>query len=66
MNPSSFVITWREDEENLTHHWQSNVWPRQAKKLRDAARGFEKSVERPGPGNEQDLRVSRIEYWLRT
>ncbi|KAL2281018.1 hypothetical protein FJTKL_12130 [Diaporthe vaccinii] len=34
----------------------SNVWPRQAKKLRDATRGFEKSGDKPGSGNEQDLR----------
>ncbi|KAK7715571.1 hypothetical protein SLS63_011476 [Diaporthe eres] len=64
VTPLSSVITWSENEENLTHHWQSNVWQRQAKKLRDAARGFEKSGEKPGSGNEQDLRVSHIVYWL--
>lgn len=56
------VITWSR-EENLTHHWQSNVWPRQAKKLRDAARGFEKSGGKPGH-HEQDLRVSHSKPWL--
>lgn len=49
-----------KNEENLTHDWQSNVWPRQTKKLRDAARGFEKSGGKPGYGNEQDLRVSHF------
>ncbi|KAG8156420.1 hypothetical protein KVR01_013761 [Diaporthe batatas] len=34
----------------------SNVWPRQAKKLRDATRGFEKSGGKTGKGHEQDLR----------
>lgn len=42
---------------------QSNVWPRQAKKLRDAARGFEKSGGKPRRENEQDLRVSHVECW---
>lgn len=45
---------------------QSNVWPRQAKKLRDATRGFEKSGAKPRTSHEQDLRVSHSEELLNT
>lgn len=53
-----FVITWKREGGESDTSLQSNVWPRQAKKLRDAARGFEKSGRKPRPENEQDLRVS--------